>query len=331
MILRDRLSVLNMSARAAGTQIAIYAVPTFAAISGGLGVELISKWPTLRSHPLASTGLIVLLGVSLSMCFWALGRLGRQSSHWSERGDAVENEYEAIFSRAPDATLILDDSGNCVRANPAAVELLGLTETQLSACPFERLATLIPEFQSELLLSAITPRKVRVHRPDGASRMVECLLTRDDASPRRILFLRDITQHESATAALRENQERFLEMASNIVEIFWMLDPASRELLYVNPAYETITGRKCRDLYDSPTSYEELFHPEDRIRVLMRIEEATRTGLFDEEFRIIRPDGSVRWVWVRGFPVRDQQGRLTRLVGTAQDTTTRKKIGRAHV
>src|SRR5258708_2000587 len=154
--------------------------------------------------------------------------------------------------------------------------------------------------------------------------MVECLLTRDDASPRRILFLRDITQHESATAALRENQERFLEMASNIVEIFWMLDPASRELLYVNPAYETITGRKCRDLYDAPTSYEELFHPEDRIRVLMRIEEATRTGLFDEEFRIIRPDGSVRWVWVRGFPVRDQQGRLTRLVGTAQDTTTRK-------
>ncbi len=319
MILRDRFSAFNIS-----VQTAIYALVAFAAIAGGLSVELIGKWPTLRSHPLAATGLIVLLSVSLVVCSWALERLRRQPSHLSERLDGVKNEYEAIFSRALDATLVLDDSGKCLRANPAAAELLGLTETDLSGCPLDRLATLIPEFQSELLVSAITPRKVRVHRPDGASRLVECLSIRDDTFQRRILFLRDITEHENAASALRENQESFLEMASNIVEIFWMLDPASRKLLYVNPAYETITGRTCRDLYDAPTSYQELFHPEDRIRVLTRIDEGTRTGFFDEEFRIMRPDGSVRWVWVRGFPVRDQQGRLTRVVGTAQDTTTRK-------
>jgi len=119
MILRDRLSAFNISAQAA-----IYALVAFAAIAGGLSVELIAKLPILRSHPLAATGLVVLLSVSLVMCSWALERLRRQPSHPSGRLDAVKNEYEAIFSRALDATLVLDDSGKCLRANPAAAELL---------------------------------------------------------------------------------------------------------------------------------------------------------------------------------------------------------------
>jgi len=106
MILRDRLSAFNISAQAA-----IYALVAFAAIAGGLSVELIAKLPILRSHPLAATGLIVLLSVSLVVCSWALERLRRQPSHLSERLDGVKNEYEAIFSRALDATLVLDDSG----------------------------------------------------------------------------------------------------------------------------------------------------------------------------------------------------------------------------
>jgi PAS domain S-box-containing protein len=324
MRMLDRLSVLQTSSKSAGTRIASYVLFVSAVILGGLGAGLSSKLVTVTSHPRATTAFIVFLGISLVITSWALGRLRRRSNHPSERSAAEENEYEAIFSRALDATLVLDDSGKCLRANPAAGELLGLTQTELSGCPFDRLATLVPDIQRELLESGIAPRKARVQRSDGTSRMVEPFLMQNGTSRRRILFLRDITEHENAAGALRENQERFLQMASNIGEIFWMLDPASRKILYISPAYETITGRTCRDLYDAPTSYEELFHPEDRIRILTRIDEATRTGLFDEEFRIIRPDGAVRWVWLRGFPVRDQQGRLTRLVGTAQDTTVRK-------
>ena len=316
--------MLQTSSKSAGTRIASYVLFVSAVILGGLGAGLSSKLVTVTSHPRATTAFIVFLGISLVITSWALGRLRRRSNHPSERSAAAENEYEAIFSRALDATLVFDDSGKCLRANPAAGELLGLTQTELSGCPFDRLATLVPDIQRGLLESGIAPRKARVQRSDGTSRMVEPFLMQNGTSRRRILFLRDITEHENAAGALRENQERFLQMASNIGEIFWMLDPASRKILYISPAYETITGRTCRDLYDAPTSYEELFHPEDRIRILTRIDEATRTGLFDEEFRIIRPDGAVRWVWLRGFPVRDQQGRLTRLVGTAQDTTVRK-------
>lgn len=103
-----------------------------------------------------------------------------------------------------------------------------------------------------------------------------------------------------------------------------MLNAETMEVVYVNPAYEAITGRTCDSLRISPKSYEEVIHPEDRIRVLSRLEESVQTGQFDEEFRIVKPDNTTRWVWVRGFPVKDPAGIVRRLVGTAQDITRRK-------
>lgn len=103
-----------------------------------------------------------------------------------------------------------------------------------------------------------------------------------------------------------------------------MLDAQNMKVLYVNQAYETITGCSCESLEQDPKSYEEIIHPEDRDRVLSRLGEAVQTGQFDEEFRIVRPDNMTRWVWVRGFPVRDSARIVQRLVGTAQDVSARK-------
>lgn len=129
---------------------------------------------------------------------------------------------------------------------------------------------------------------------------------------------------DTTEASLKESEERFRQMADNIQEIFWMIDARTRESLYVNPAFETITGRSRTTLIQNPLSYEEIIHPEDRTRVLLRLEEATRYGEFDERFRIIVPDGQTRWVWARGFPVKDNQGRIRRLVGTVLDITGQK-------
>jgi len=128
--------------------------------------------------------------------------------------------------------------------------------------------------------------------------------------------------------ALREHREsdvRFQQMASNIQEIFWMIDAGTRQALYVNEAYETITGRSRQSLFDNPTSYEELIHAEDRVRVLAKLDEATRTGQFNERFRIVSTHGEERWVTVHGFPVRDAAGKIWRLVGTAQEITEQQK------
>ncbi len=113
-------------------------------------------------------------------------------------------------------------------------------------------------------------------------------------------------------------------MAGNIQEIFWTIDPKSKKVLYVNEAYEAITGRPCHPLMENPSSHEQVIHPQDRVHVLAKLEEAVQNGRFDERFRIVRPEGDVRWVWVHGFPVRDAKGTITRLVGTALEITAQR-------
>jgi PAS domain S-box-containing protein len=113
-------------------------------------------------------------------------------------------------------------------------------------------------------------------------------------------------------------------MADNIQEIFWMLDASTKKLLEVTRAYETITGRSRESIARDPFSYADLIHPGDRVHVLAKLEQAVHSGHLDEEFRIVRPDGEVRWVWVHGFPVRDEHHTIRRLVGAVQDITARK-------
>jgi len=106
-----------------------------------------------------------------------------------------------------------------------------------------------------------------------------------------------------------------------------MMDATTKEIIYVNQAYTTITGRSIESLYEHPSSYAELIHPQDRIRVLTKLQDASTDGSFDEEFRFIYANGKVRWVGVKGFPVRDR-GFTRWLVGTARDITSRKEAER---
>jgi PAS domain S-box-containing protein len=113
-------------------------------------------------------------------------------------------------------------------------------------------------------------------------------------------------------------------MANNIQEIFWMMNATTQEVTYVSPAYAAITGHSIESLQRNPSSYRELIHPEDRIRVLSRLQETMSSGTFDEEFRFTRADGMVRWIWAKGSPV-PSDWETQWLVGTAQDITPRKQ------
>ena len=166
--------------------------------------------------------------------------------------------------------------------------------------------------------------ETKLSKKSGPTIFVEYTAKADYLPGKHVAILRDISRRKETEVALTESEQRFQQMAANIQEIFWMLDADTKEVIYVNQAFETITGRSRDALRENPTSYQELFHPEDRVRVLTRLEEAVQTGQLDEEFRIIRPDHATRWVWARGFPVRDSTGVVHRLVGTAQDITARK-------
>ncbi len=139
-----------------------------------------------------------------------------------------------------------------------------------------------------------------------------------------VVIARDITERKQSEEALREREEKFHQVADNIQEIFWMVDAETRQAIFVNPAFEHITGRTVASLMDSPLSYREIIHSDDRVHVLSRLEEAARTGILNEEFRIVRPDGTVRWVEAHGFPIRNVEGKIYRLAGVVQDITARR-------
>ncbi len=140
------------------------------------------------------------------------------------------------------------------------------------------------------------------------------------------VYSTDVTQRNQALEALRDSEEKFRQLAENINEVFWMTDLVKQRMLYVSPAYEKIWGRSCESLYASPYEWAEAIHPGDRDRVLRAVAEKQTAGTYDEEYRIQRPDRSVRWIRDLAFPIRNAAGQIYRIVGTAEDITARKKM-----
>jgi PAS domain S-box-containing protein len=141
----------------------------------------------------------------------------------------------------------------------------------------------------------------------------------------RIWYFRDITERKRADEALRQSEERFRQIAETIDEVFWIADPNINAMLYISPAYERVWRRSIAGLQENPKSFLDSIHSDDRERVLAVLE-AQKTGQpLDHEYRIVGPDGAVRWIWDRGFPVRDEAGRVVRYVGVAVDITERKQ------
>ena len=114
------------------------------------------------------------------------------------------------------------------------------------------------------------------------------------------------------------------QLAENVREMVWISDLEESELRYVNSAFEEIWGRPVESLYDDREAFLEAIHPEDRERVRNALSEQIE-GTYDEEYRIVRPDGEVRWVWDRAFPVENTAGEADRIVGITSDITDRKK------
>lgn len=136
----------------------------------------------------------------------------------------------------------------------------------------------------------------------------------------------DVTESRRMQEALRESENRFREVVESIDEVFWISDVEKNNILYVSPAYEKIWGRPCRELYGSGRSWLTWVHTDDRERVLQAALRKQPKGAYDETYRIVRPDGSIRWVRDLAFPVRDTAGALLRIVGCARDITEQMNL-----
>ena len=134
----------------------------------------------------------------------------------------------------------------------------------------------------------------------------------------------DITSVKQAEMKRLENAEQFQELANYLHQVFWIKDAEEARTLYVSPAFEKIWGRASQSIYDDHSSFLETIHPEDRDRMVAIMAKQNETGGYDEEYRILRPDGSIRWIWARDYAVRDEEGRIKRFVGIAEDITELK-------
>ena len=135
----------------------------------------------------------------------------------------------------------------------------------------------------------------------------------------------EVEQHKATAARLGEALERFEQVINNITEVFWLTNVGKNEMAYISPAYEQVWGRKCEELYREPRSWVAALHPADRDEVLRRAQTDQAAGNYDVEYRIVRPDGAVRWIRDRAFPVRNAQGAVCRIAGIAEDITERKR------
>ncbi len=154
-------------------------------------------------------------------------------------------------------------------------------------------------------------------------RIISQKLTRKEG--KTISIKQGLHDQKRTIKTLDEDKELLRQITENLEEILFVVDHNDYRVLYISPSYEKVWGQTCESLLENPTAWLEAIVPEDRERVLAALENQHRTGEFDEEFRIVRPDKSFRWIHDRAFPIRNAQGEIYRLVGIALDITSRKR------
>jgi PAS domain S-box-containing protein len=251
---------------------------------------------------------------------------------------AEENaRFRALTEHSSDAVTLVGADGTVLYSSPSSRGILGYEPDEfVGRSGFELVhpddRERIGARLVELIQKPETPirAEMRIQHKDGSWRWVECIGTNllgEPAVEAVVVNFRDISERQQATEALRESEERFRQLAEHVNAVFWMSDPHKSRVLYVSPAYETVWGRSCSSLYREPRSFLEAVHPEDRERVNAEsLERQVRGEATDVEYRIVRPDGSVRWVRDRSFPIRDQSGRVYRIAGITEDVTEAKKV-----
>jgi two-component system, cell cycle sensor histidine kinase and response regulator CckA len=240
---------------------------------------------------------------------------------------AAEERFRRFFETSPIPKLIYDQERLAILvANPAAGRLFGRSEAELCRVT---LRELVAGGSGPAVREWLDCREsahigvVDLRQRDGTVLELDVTVIPHpyDGRPAVQAVLRDVTEQNRAMRRLRESEENFRQMAESISQVFWMTDPAKARMLYISPAYEAIWGRPRGSVYADPRSWLDAIVPEDRERVAQAAASWQSAGTYDEVYRIARPDGAVRWIRDRAFPVRDESGAVIRVTGIAEDIT----------
>lgn len=256
-----------------------------------------------------------------------------------DRRRAAEEELRKqaqIIDEVHDSIISTDMGGRVTAWNRGAEMMTGYTAGEALGrhisflYPSDQHAFLRDGVIAPLLAAGIHDTEVRMRKKSGDDFYAHISLTLQRGADGRpfgmIGYSIDITEAKRSEQALRESEERFRQMAESIQEVFWLADARSRKVLYLSPAYERAWGRPVASVRGKGiAALLESVHPDDRPRVRHYADKLMRGEPYSHEYRILLPDGTERWMWDQGFPIRDQAGEVYRLAGIAQDVTSRKR------
>ncbi len=242
----------------------------------------------------------------------------------TRRLEQSEQRYRSLFEHNPDAVYSLDRDGRFLSFNAAGEALTGYPTEDLLLLPYQRV--LAPEDHARaqrdfarVLTGESTCSELTLARGDGKrcrAKITSLPIIVDGEIVGAFCIAQDVTQR-------RESEERFQQLAENVEDAFWILDVATQRMLYVNPAFQRMRGHPGEPLDPNPYSYLASIHTQDRDRIVKTFSEMPYS--VNAEYRVIHPDGTIRWNWARTFPIRDQHGAVYRIAGIARDITERKE------
>ncbi|HEX4343170.1 MAG TPA: PAS domain S-box protein [Verrucomicrobiae bacterium] len=259
--------------------------------------------------------------------------VGRQRAE--EKLAQREEDFEVLIKHTSDITTLIDADANICYVSPSAEPMLGYSPDQLRG---QKASMLIhPEDQditkavlADALQRPLHPITTEVRFRHNAGHWVHLEavgrnVPNAEGLPQLVFNARDISARRQAEAALRESEARFRQLAESIGEIFWLTTPEGR-VIYVSPAYEKIWGVPCKSSYAAPHAWLGSIHSEDRERVSRALQILRRGGEYNETYRILRPDGTLRWIHDQASPVRNEPGEIYRIAGVARDVTGQREL-----
>lgn len=245
-----------------------------------------------------------------------------------------EERYRAVFEQAVSSNVVVDgDTGEIVEFNTHAHENLGYTRKEFESLKIADFDTIenhedVRKHIDKIIRNGSDIFETKHRGKDGKIHDMIISAKLLSIPGRNIITSQwhDITERRQMEEELRKSEEGFRELAENIPEAFWVTSPDFKRIIYLSPAYETIWGHTCKSLYEHPDSWIDNVHSDDRDRVAAALENHTQGKAdFTEEYRIIRPDGSERWIVDCAYSIKGKSGLIDHIIGVAKDITERKK------